>query len=303
MDLNYSLLKRYNLNSRLDCFVVWNHGLEHIQAILKIIREANELEIILIEQYVAKSMKKLINRIYSFDYAPIYHLKSKLKYLNKLKPEVIFIFVKNIDPQIEIVGEGSFRHVESNTIKKIKQKIRNQFNPKDANGLQSHNHVIHATDNQYQTNSILKLIGFTNGINELNDNKKIISSPYYISEPSKFSILNINFNDLFCQNAVNKKELKILRVEDSIQYRSIQNINIYKKYISEFRGTILKQDYTQDKFLNLKKNFKYLDSNNKDKFIIVNKMPNKKFIIRDGLHRAALHLFAGNRFITSCLYE
>jgi len=196
---------KFPINSRIDAFIVWSHGFKYLNDILEIIRSNNFLEIVLIEKFVTKNMKQLVNNIYSHDYAPIIHLQSKIKYLKKLKPEIMLIFVKNNNPDIDFFGENSFRHLESKSINRIKKQIRNNFNPKNRDGHITHDHVIHATDNETQSNKLLNLIGYKNGVNEFNKINKIINTPYYITEPKKFSIIDISFKKLFCNNAVYNK--------------------------------------------------------------------------------------------------
>ena len=306
--LDYIKKKSHELpiDTRIDGFIVWSHGFKYLNEILEIIRSNNFLEIVLIEKYVTKNMSQLVNNIYSHDYAPIIHLQAKIKYLKKLKPEIMFIFVKNNNPDIDFFGENSFRHLESKSINRTKKQIRNNFNPKDRDGHITHDHIIHATDNESQANTLLKLIGYKNGVNKFYKINNIISAPYYITEPKRFSIININFKKLFCKNAAESKDeykLTTIPIIDSIQYKSLLDEKIYKKYIENFRGTVLKEDYTYNRFLNLKRKFKYLDESNKNNFIIVKKIKNDNFIILDGLHRAALHLHSGNNSISSCVYE
>ena len=291
---------------RFDCIVVWGHGIEYLPEILKMVQSIESLDIVHFEKYKAHSIKKLVHSIYSFDYAPLIHLKAKIKYLEKVPSIVYFIFIKNSDPQHDFFGEGKFRHVESLVIRNLKQKIRNRFNPRDKYGNLTHDHIVHATDNESQTDSILKLIGYKDGVNKFKNGHKIIRSPHYIKEPSYFNIQLVDFRNLFCRNAVIKNGkciLKTLPVSESVQYLSLYNKKLYHDYISNFSGTILKQIYSLDRYYSMAKDFKYLVGPNNSDLIIATPLRERQFVIIDGLHRAALHLYSGHQNIRVCIYE
>lgn len=296
------LITDKNFNSRYDCIVVWNHGFNFLEDILSELRQTNNIEIVLIHHHSCRSMKKLVRNIYSYDYAPLAHLKSKIKYLNHLRPEAFFIFIKNIKPNIDYYGHGKFRHIESNVIRQFKEKIRALYNPKDIAGNLSHNHVIHATDNESQTDSILKLIGYKDGIRTLKNENEILSNPYHIKEPKKFSIKKIGFESLLCKNAIGKNNIHIMPLRDSVQFQSITNIDIYKKYIQKHRGKVLKDDYSTKKYLSMMNDFKYAHKTHPINFITV-KNYKGKYLIQDGLHRAALELNTGRSSIMACIHE
>ena len=79
----------------------------------------------------------------------------------------MIIFVKNNNPQEELVGIDRFRKIQCQYINGIKIKIRNQFNPKhtDRNfhkdplnqGI-SHDHVVHTSDYEKQVDYFLRLV-------------------------------------------------------------------------------------------------------------------------------------------------
>lgn len=300
------LNRNMDLLARLDCFIVWGHGTKYIEDIIELISRSETLKILHLEKQKAGNLKKLVRAIYSFDYAPLIHLKAKIKYLEKTPPELFFIFVKNSDPQIEYFGEGRFRHIECLVVRTLKQEIRELYNPKDEQGKLTHDHVVHATDNESQTDSILKLLGYSQGIKKLSSRKKIILSPHYIKERDNFSVKCLKLSDLLCGNAVKegvKNIVKVIPVENSVQYRSLFDEELYKRYLANFRGTVLRQDYNAERFFALKDSFKYLDKDHRDGFIIVEKTHSGMHVIIDGLHRAALHLYRGNEYIKACVYE
>jgi hypothetical protein len=131
---------------------------------------------------------------------------------------------------------------------------------------------------------------------------KILSNPYHIKEPKKFSIKRIGLESLLCKNAIGENQVSVIPLKDSVQFRSIANIDIYKKYIRKYRGQILKDDYSHQKYLTMIKDFKYLDTKNSTNFITV-KNDQGRYIIQDGLHRASLELNSGRSSIIACIYE
>ena len=127
--------------ARYDCIVVWGHGQEYLPKIIKEIRTNESFEIVHLHKHKVTNIKKLVYQIYSFDYAPLFHLKAKVKYLESTPPVVNFIFIKNKDAQEEYFGTGDFRHKESLRIKHFKGLIRERFNPRDKTGNLTHDHV------------------------------------------------------------------------------------------------------------------------------------------------------------------
>lgn len=291
--------------SRLDCIVIWGHGFEYIDKIIEEIRSIKYFQILNITKKVDVDMKSMIKQIYSNDYAPIYHLKSKLNYLQSVSSNIMFIIIKNDFPNEDYFGEGKFRHIESVTIRNFKNRIRKLFNPRDKNNNITHDHIIHITDNEHQTQSILKNLGYNGNIKNIFKPNGILKFPYYITEPNNFYIKLINVDELFCHNSYienNRIILKKIKIKDSIQYRSLQNNNLYEKYIQQFRGIVLNQDYSLKKYLRLKENMSYLLNEYSKNFIIVKKIDGQHIII-DGLHRASIFLHRGEKQIKSCVYE
>jgi hypothetical protein len=172
-------LNKSSVNHRYDYFLIWGNGLRYKNQIIDEIRKDNNFQIVKILHHKPKTIKKLVQAIYSYDYAPFWHLKSKTEYLLKTTPEVEFIFVKNIDPREDYVGEGDFRHVESQTVKHLKETIRDKYNERK-DDRRTEEHVVHASDNQEQTDYILRYLGFNEGLNYLTrEPNKLIKTKYY----------------------------------------------------------------------------------------------------------------------------
>lgn len=290
-------------NSRIDTILVWGHGVKFLDDILLEIEENKNFEILKIIKHIPKSQKKLVKEVYSFDYAPFYHLKDKTKYLMKVDKEVCFIIIKNILPNEDLYGVGAFRHIESVSLKTFKESLRDKFNSYE-NGIRSHNHVIHATDNDTQTHYLLKYLGYKNGLVTFNNQKKIFNFPEHISEQTSLTLMKIDYENLICNvvagDSWNSYELKAMEVRNSPHYQSLSNMDIYNEYWKKFIGGPIKDYNSPKKFEALKSDFKYLKEPYYNSYIIVKKHYDKYLII-DGLHRASLHFSQGNTSIIACL--
>ena len=147
-----------NKIQRMDYFMIWGHGLKYKNEILSILRNHPDLEIISINKKQIENVPKFVDAIYSCDTVPLEHLKNKTRYLLTTPPEVLFILVKNKNPQEKYFGKGAFRHIQCQLIKDIKEEIRNKFNSK-IDGKRTEEHVIHASDYESQVVHVLKVLG------------------------------------------------------------------------------------------------------------------------------------------------
>lgn len=288
---------------RLDCIIIWGHGLKHFNDILRKIREQKNFKILRIQRYKPNNLKKFVKEVYSYDYAPFWHLKEKTKYLLKTPNEVCFIFFENLYPDEDYLDVGYFRHKESMTLKKFKEDIRNKYNPYE-NNVRTHNHVIHATDSQDQTKKILEYLGFNQGLKIFTKNNQFINSPYYVKNLNKLSIFNIRCSDLYCNvvegDTWDNYKIITKNIYDSPQYIGLMgDMKIYEAYIDRFLGGALTEDYNVNRYKRLSKKFRYLESPYATSYVIV-KNVHRKYIIQDGLHRACNHIKQGHKEITIC---
>ena len=265
---------------RYDYFLIWGHGLEYQDEILNIIKSYHKIDILKVHSYKPKNIKNLVKAIYSYDYAPFHHLKAKTKYLLNTPKKVIFIFIKTNYISEIMSGKGAFEHIECPYIVTIKNIIRDKFNPK-INGKRSEDHVIHASDNESQTDYILKYLGFTNGIKLFSNNSTaIIKIPYHI-----------------------KLHKELVSIENTPHYAGlVENRNVYSNYLDKFFGGLLSDYYSVKKFIQLSKNFKYLEKPYQNSYILTRKEKNK-YIILDGVHRAAILRKQGKENITMAVIK
>ena len=290
---------------RVDCILIWGHGMKYFKEIISEIEQNEYFEILKIIKHIPKSQKHLVREVYSYDYAPFEHLVDKTKYLKRVDKEVCFILIKNLNPMEDLYGKGEFRHIESVTLKNFKEYLRDKFNPYE-NGIRSHNHILHACDNQTQTHYLLKYLGYKTGLDFFKSDKNFFNIPNHISTNNSFSIINVDYNQLFCKIAVgdswNKYSLREMQIKETPHYKSIieGNSDAYEKYLMKFIGGPIKDYNSPKKYELLKHNYKYLDGKYYNSFVVVKKQ-NEKYLLLDGLHRCSLHFFQGNNSITACL--
>jgi hypothetical protein len=284
-------VKNINLiRDRYDYFLIWGHGLKHKEYILELLSQEANFDIIIIQKYKIKNLNFFIKKVYEYDYVPYFHLKGKTKYLMKTPKEVMFIILKNKNPQ-EI---WRFNHnsglIQSEIITVYKNFIRDKFNEIKDN-RRTEDHVIHASDNEKQTHHMLKFLGYKEGlyIFDRHENKPFVI-PYYVEKFEKYKIHEIKIDDLVC-NIIFDDKIKKIPVEESPQYNFLKgNENGYINYIKKYQGKELKSYYDLKKFKNIFKNFQYLNKNYENNFILVKKV-NHKYLILDGLHRASVLKF------------
>ena len=272
---------------RYDYILIWGNGLHHEDEILEHICSHPDFDVIHVLNHKPKCISAFVKAVYSFDYAPFEHLEEKTQYLLSTTPKVKLIVFKNINPDEDYLGTGAFRHLESMTVKSFKEKIRNLYNERK-NDRRTENHVIHATDNQKQTDYLLRYLGYKDGLNTIVEHSnKYLGSPWHLSKISKFTIKQVCMDELQCR-VITGQKCVTCAVEESPHYKSLINKNdIYKEYLKNYQGQYLKDNYSVKKFRNMAYDFKYLSSGHEFDYILVRKKDDK-YIVCDGLHRLSI---------------
>jgi len=277
--------------SRYDSFIIWGNGLKNIDGIFEHIRSDNNFDVIRIAIFGIENMKQFINAVYGCDTFPMDHLIAKTKYLLKEPKYCVFILVKNKNPDVEHFGSGAFAHNECKNVKKLKIKIRNEYNPsfkdstkqvKPLNVGVSHDHCIHTTDYESQTEYLLNAFGLGSlQYYKRHEAKSEYYIPYHL-EPTKFEELEVNIDDLL----VNTAEEKNISIEKTPHFDYVNgNKKPYIEYFQKHFGTKLQEDHFPIAFDNLIKTFNidYIREDGKKSFILVHGN-----IVQDGLHRLCI---------------
>jgi len=290
-------------------FIIWSNGYDHIDQILDLLRKDEAIEILTIRRHQVRNMRKFVFDLYACDYVPVEHLYAKLKYLFKLKPEVINIFVKNYQPAEIIRGDPPFRKKQCLKMVKVKNTVRNRFNPRQADpnfrlapldrGV-SHEHVIHASDTEAQTDYYLKLLGYEDGIGYLNEDSEGLpfKKPFHLKRPERYVIKNIPVSSLFAnilQRHNGKVGTMLVPIVETPHYRAASGeMAVYQKYLNDYRFQYLNDDYHIEKFNQLLQ----FSSEELEKLPLVFAVPVEQgFQILDGVHRAAAYTRHGYKKI------
>ncbi len=290
---------------RYDYFLIWGHGLQYQDQIIDTIRSHEHLEILSLIAHRPRSIKHLVKCIYSYDYAPYFHLRSKTRYLMTTPREVLFIFLKNHLPAEDWSGENDFRHIESATLKPLKESLRDRFNDR-IDGKRTEDHVVHASDNELQTHHILKYLN-RGGVTNLCEKRPILDLPNYIRPYQNITIKKVDIDSIDCRILKGDRfefQTVIVPIAESPHYKSIsENTNIYEDYLDSFLGGPLTQDYSLKRFLKLDRHLDYLGEANPTGYVTVEEQKNSRYLILDGLHRASILLKRGIKQITVAILK
>jgi hypothetical protein len=207
------------------------------------------------------------------------------------------IIVKNLNPREQIVGDGEFKHIQCQNITDLKTQIRSKYNPKFKNVNQqinplprgvSHEHVIHGTDYQSQTDYLLEYFN----LNTTSYYSRYDNLDYYIPwhltvRSSDISETEVNIPDLRC----NVLEKGLMKVKDSPHFKYVKgDKSEYQNYINKHIGKELQENHFCEAFDKLidsyDPNYK---ADGKKSLVIINK--NK--VIQDGLHRCSVASLLG----------
>ena len=297
-------------------FTIWSSGFPYIDDILGVLRQDEKIEILRIESFSFRDMRRFVSDLYTWATCPIQISESELRYLYKLPPRVINIFVKNYNPQDEPVDQSAFQEKRCNNIVQIRNKLRNMYNPRHKDpdfqispldrGV-SQEHIIHASDCEEQVDYYLKLLGHEDGIAclENDDEGLLFKKPIHIYRPRQYSFQQIPISLLFANIlgcGDRRPSSQFMAVKDTPHYKALcSDMNIYINYLNQFRFTNLCDDYSIQRFRELKEmnvdQLKVLPP------ILVKPYRVGSYRILDGVHRAAVHLFRGFEKIPSVVFE
>ena len=272
------------------CFILWAHGIQYLDEVIEKLEQDVDWEILYIKKIENFSPHTFINKIYGCDTYPLEHLESKTSYLKKLPAEAVFIFVKCFNPQYIIEGEYPYRTWKSVKMVNFKNYFRQKYNPSQPDGSISHNHIIHGTDYEEQTDYLLKTIGINEGIS-IFSRDTIFEIPHHISHYHAYRIKLIDISTLYAnilKKTRGKVTLELTPIKDTPHYMGIKDINIYCSYLNSFKYTYLCDYYSAKKFIGLQQ--KDIREITKQTPIII-KIINNTPVILDGVHRAAVSLW------------
>jgi len=279
---------------RLDFGIVWAHGMPFIDEILSILREYEDLELVMFKKYTPKDFNEFVYKVYELDTVPIAHLISKNKYLKTVGDDVYILLIKNKKPRVEIVGEGEFQHEQCMVINKFKWHVRELFNPV-VDGERTEDHVIHCSDYPDQTRLFLEIMDYP-GINEwvVPRNEDMPWLPYHMPKYYNTRVKEYDITDLLVGIAYSDRGNKIIPIKETPHYKYVTgDKEEYIKYWDTWKGIKLLEDHSPKKFDGLIEWFNLEKYNGSKEFIVVNDT-----IVIDGAHRLSILANSGVEKIT-----
>ena len=283
---------KFSMNQRLDCFILWQHGFKFIFETLDSI-EDNNFKILEIKKIKTSSINKFLKIVYSHDYAPYIHLKSKLKYLKKSKNKYVYIIsVLNNNKDEFFSGDKIFKHIESNSMNTLKWNLRKKYNDKDSKGNFTHNHIIHGTDSESQAIYLMKKFKFkyylqTKGI-----------FPSHIYNRQSFELKKILTNSITSNLIIDKMPIE-KPLNQTPHFLSLKGQRKeYENYLKSNLGIGIMRYHSLKKFDSLLNLIKNSNSFKMDPIIL-----SKDLKIIDGVHRASILCYLGHKEINSIVLK
>jgi len=268
----------------LSYFVLWPNAYQHRREIISLIESRST--VIRVHRLDRYSINSLIKRVYKYDKVPVIHLKAKTKFLRKLTDAPIYIVIcKMPDCHRNLKLSHGILSTESASALKIKTEVRDRFNSVD----NPHDHVIHASDNNFQVIDIMHMLDYR----VVDINKYLVDRswwPSFIKRPALIKAAHISMDRLLISLADGSR----VKVKNSPHYHSIKTSDqeVYSAYLWKYLGVEIKEFHSSSRFFMLKDNF------NIDKMglIIVRELEDR-FLILDGAHRAAINAYYDHDFI------
>ena len=286
------------LDKKMYCyFLIWGVGMSIKKKLFEEIYNDSDFDILTVLEHKPKKIKDFIKGVYSYEYLPFSHHETKFNHLNDTTSEVVIIFAINKNPQAEYWDDPTKKFIHSKKIKDFKVKIREQYDPRK-NGKLTHEHVIHASDNEIQVHRFLKYMGVSEGLDHFRIKKNpIIPVPWFIPKFDNFTIKSVPISFLYANiiSSVKNKHIKMLTpIDKTPHYKYLNNDKKpFVKYLSKFsNGRLLGGptywDFCLKKFNGLLKKFNYLKAPYENNFILVRQVQTDQYVIVDGIHRVTI---------------
>lgn len=284
-----------NKEFRLDHFLIWGHGVRFLTGIMDTINEHSDVDILWVEKKKISDMKVFIDQVYSSEWpsVPKEHTLSKTSFLlnPQIPNEAAIILVMNRNPNVRTQDniDPRFRMPESGTIKDIKTKIREKFDPNKGGGgliplLSGYNpdqHIVHASDFEEQVHNILSIFN----MKKYNSWFKYWEDRYQPTSKSNILTESVRLDNILLRILDNNGNSRICKIEDSPHYKFLCGDTIeYENYWEQYSGTMLKEDHSPATFNKLAEDFNYLSDPYENCYIKVDE--NYKSL--DGDHRLTI---------------
>ena len=290
-------------SSELVAFVIWpNAGLALDPIQLYLFKHFDVFRIISLP---SSSLGRVIRTTYPFNILHIRHIYMKTRYIHKntLNNEITILLARTSHFRSSLVNSSIKSHyLENSYVKHHKNVIRSLFNNKLLSGTNTHDHVIHATDNEGDVLDLIKEIDWfffyklvssrksCNDIYNLDALEDGAESLYLSNSSRSFEVDIDDLSSFKCrvfEGPRHNPYSQLTNITQSPHYRFLLgHTEEYINYLSCYLGTGLRSFYSVDKYTDLINAFESTDFPP----IILKKNATHVCIV-DGLHRASISLF------------
>jgi hypothetical protein len=294
-------------NRRLDYFIVWGHGIDYLHEMVGLIGEDEDLDVLCVKKKNINDLEKFISDIYAKEWpsVPKEHTFAKTRFLYYVPKVVAIILVMNRNPKVRTQDNKNplFRMPESETIKNVKNKIRERYDPNKGGRGQTQvvprynpdQHVVHASDFPEQVQNALDVFEIQNVEHWMQYWKDKHFPEQTVINDKKVVVCDIN--NIYLRIMDYNRNLIVSEIEQSPHYQYLcGSKEAYKLYWKIYCGDILKENHSPSSFKRLASNFRYLQSPFLNSYIQVEKH-GERFYSANGDHRLAIMKYLGHKFI------
>lgn len=275
--------------------VVWPHGVAHLDGILSHLLGQQGISVNSIFKEEDVSIRSVVKRVYRFDSSPLRHLNSKIEYLNAFSngPATVFhIFFSIRNPDFRPVGDGAFRHLQCEKVKKLKTEIRKKYNPR-VNGFPGHEHVVHCSDTPDQAQRMASSMGFEAGEPGNSPFEKSVEGfafPWHIQSPRSFQVSRVELSSCLVSLALSSGPSKV-PITQTPHYRSLvaESRELYDDYRRGEVGQNMTDGHHWLNLLALRDEYEPGEGN-----LPIVKREDGGFRVLDGAHRLAVLCVRGH---------
>ncbi|MBX2852611.1 MAG: hypothetical protein KTR15_12805 [Phycisphaeraceae bacterium] len=291
---------------RHDVLIIWGHGLPDLDRVLDLVRATEGFTIRRILVRDIDDMPRFVRSVYNFDYAPYRHLIDKTKYLLDVTPRAAFIVLENKQPEEHTVGTGRFAHTECRRMTALKRAVRERFNP-TVDGKPTEHHVVHGTDHAGQTIATLNLLGYRKVDDLLGGTPTILETPDHLPPKKQWTLQRVELSKAYARIANAPGEALAHRVVPVRQTPHAMYLAAergpYEQYWRCYGGDLFHEDHAPQAFDRLNERFDYLGEDYPDSYLLLEPLDDERYVLLDGVHRAAILLSQGNTHIIAAVAD
>ena len=271
---------------RMDFFMIWGHGLPYTREIVEMLRCVDAFEIVSLVKKQVRDIAQFVRDVYACDSFPMEHLVAKTRYLLTTPPEVVFILVRNKNPQEQWKGEGAFRRRQCMLVKQVKEAIRDRFNPR-AHGKRTEHHVVHASDFESQVEHLLKVLELPPLRYYTRRPHPDLDAPFHLDPFDTYQIADVRVDAL----RANIPGRGFVPVDQTPHFCYLTgDKEAYERYHQAHFGETLTEDHFSEAFDRMIADFRYdhTTSDGRRSIILASPQADGTYRILDGVHRAAI---------------